>query len=226
MKRQAWYIVGSALLCALGMSLLDGVVQPAYAVKSLLKLALFLLVPLFYYLRVPEGRTLLRALFTPGEGTLRRALPLGLGVFAVILAAYFLLRGQIDFSRIAAQLSGNVGVNRGNFLYVALYIALFNSLLEEFFFRGYAFAALARCAPRALAYGFSALLFALYHVGMTARWFHPAIFLLSMLALAAGGLLFNRLNETSGSLYPSWLVHLCSNLAINTVGLILFGVLR
>ena len=224
MKKSMLWIIGSALLCALGMSVLDGVVQPTYAVKSALKITLFLLVPLLYFRRAPEGRAQLRALLTARRGTLRRALALGLGVFAVILGAYLLLRGRIDFSGIAAQLSGSVGVNRENFLLVALYISFVNSLLEEFFFRGYAFAALARVAPRAVAYGFSALLFALYHVGMTARWFHPAIFLLSMLGLAAGGCIFNWLNEKSGSLYPSWLVHMCANFAINTVGLIMFGI--
>ena len=168
MKKSMLWIIGSALLCALGMSVLDGVMQPTYAVKSALKIALFLLVPLLYFLRAPEGREQLRNLNTPSpsasarRGTLRRALALGLGVFAVILGAYLLLRGRIDFSGIAAQLSGSVGVNRENFLLVALYISFVNSLLEEFFFRGYAFAALARVAPRAVAYGFSALLFALY----------------------------------------------------------------
>lgn len=225
MKKGALWIMGSALLCALGMSLLDGVMQPTYGVKSALKLALFLLVPLLYYLRVPEGREQMRALFNPRRGTLRSALALGLGVFAVILGAYFLLRERIDFSAIAAQLSGNVGVNGENFLLVAVYISFVNSLLEEFFFRGYTFAALSRVAPRTLAYGFSAALFALYHMGMTARWFHPAIFLLSLLGLAAGGCIFNRLNEKSGSLYPSWLVHMCANFAINTVGLIMFGMI-
>ena len=41
----------------------------------------------------------------------------------------------------------------------------------------------------------------------------------------AGGCIFNFLNEKCGNIYPSWLVHLCANLAINTVGFILFGIL-
>ena len=32
-----------------------------------------------------------------------------------------------------------MGVNAGNFVFVALYISIVNSLLEEFFFRGFAF---------------------------------------------------------------------------------------
>ncbi|MBQ5566269.1 MAG: CPBP family intramembrane metalloprotease, partial [Oscillospiraceae bacterium] len=64
MKKSMLWIIGSALLCALGMSVLDGVMQPTYAVKSALKITLFLLVPLLYFLRAPEGREQLRNLFT------------------------------------------------------------------------------------------------------------------------------------------------------------------
>ena len=100
-----------------------------------------------------------------------------------------------------------------------------NSLLEEFFFRGYAFFTLKRLTSRRFAYLLSSLLFAVYHLGMTAGWFAPGVWLLSMAGLFLGGCIFNSLNEKSGNLYASWLVHLCANAAINTVGCVLFGIL-
>lgn len=220
-RRQAGFIITSVLLCAAAMSCVDGLWHPPYALKSAVKAVLFLLVPLGYFLRHREA---LKTLFRPG-GALRRALLLGAAVYAAILFAYFLLRAQIDFSGIAAQLSGEAGVNGGNFLFVALYISFVNSLLEEFFFRGYAFLALRRLTSRPFAYAFSALAFAAYHAGMTAGWFRPAVWALAMLGLFAGGCVFNRLNEKEGSIYPSWLVHMCANFAINTVGFILFGMI-
>ena len=36
---------------------------------------------------------------------------------------------------------------------------------------------------------------------------------------------FDYLNEKSDNLYASWLVHLCANAAINTVGCVLFEIL-
>ena len=55
-------------------------------------------------------------------------------------------------------------------------------------------------------------------------WFHPALFLLLTAALAVAGLLFNYLDH-EGSIWPAWLVHMSANLAINIIGLSLFGLL-
>ncbi|NMO95148.1 hypothetical protein [Paenibacillus lemnae] len=38
------------------------------------------------------------------------------------------------------------------------------------------------------------------------------------------GLLFNWLNEKNGNIYASWMVHMCANLAINTIGFMLFEI--
>ena len=74
-----------------------------------------------------------------------------------------------------------------------------------------------------MAYGFSAGAFALYHVAMMTGWFSPLLFLLVMAGLAAGGIIFNRLNEKLETICASWIVHMFANFAINTVGFILMG---
>ena len=219
-------VVLSVLICSLIMSLVDGVVQPGYGAKSLMKMALFLLVPLVFFFGNEEGRERLKMLFAPRKKDLLLAVGLGAAVYGVILGGYFLLRGVVDFSGIAGQLTADAGVSAENFVFVALYISFVNSLLEEFFFRGYAFLSLKDHTSRPFAYCFSSALFALYHLGMTAGWFSPAVWLLAMAGLFAGGCIFNRLNERGGNIYASWLVHMCANFAINTVGFILFGIIR
>ena len=67
------------------------------------------------------------------------------------------------------------------------------------------------------------MVFALYHVSILQGWFSPALYALAMTGLVVGGLLFNWLGSHSKSLLPSYFVHMSANLAINTVGLILFG---
>lgn len=47
--------------------------------------------------------------------------------------------------------------------------------------------------------------------------------MLALFGLAAGGGIFNWLDERSGSIFPSWAVHICANLAINSVGAVMFG---
>ena len=72
-----------------------------------------------------------------------------------------------------------------------------------------------------LAYVFSATAFSLYHVAMMIGWFSPALFLLVMAGLMAGGMIFNYLNEKLDTIYCSWLTHMFANFAINTIGFIL-----
>lgn len=206
--------------CAV-MTWIDGVLRPPYAVKSAVKVLLFLALPLVYA-RIDENFSW-KALFSAPRGTILRAAALGGAVFYAILLAAFLLRGVLDLDAIESQLGENAGVSGENFLFVALYISLCNSLLEEFFFRGFAFFALRDRAGRSFAYAFSALSFALYHTAMMLGWFSLPLFLLALFGLAAGGVIFNWLDERSGSIFPSWAVHICANLAINSVGAAMFG---
>lgn len=218
-RSDALALTALILLCCVGVSLIDGVLRPGYALKSAGKLLLFGIVPLLVLRR--RGLDA-RAFFRGDNAAIRTALGLAAAVFALILGGYFALRGMVDFSGIPAALAANAGVGRESFPLVALYIALVNSLLEEFFFRGFAFLTLRRVLSPRFAAAFSAVTFALYHVSILQGWFSPALFVLALAGLALAGGLFDRLDR-GGSLLPSYLVHMAANLAINTVGLILFG---
>lgn len=222
-KRKGLYIILSVAFSAFMMSFVDGFLQPPYLYKSILKLFLFLLFPAIYFIRNKEERSSLKKLFTPRKKDIMFAVLLGIGVYGIIMIAYMIFKNDIDLSTIRDSLTVGIGVNANNFLYVAMYISLINSLLEELFFRGYAFLILKEKTSRRFSYLFSAFLFALYHVGMTSEWFHWSIYILAMAGLFAGGCIFNFLNEKCENIYPSWLVHMCSNFAINTVGFMLFG---
>ena len=157
-RKNALAVCALVLLGCAAMTVVDGVLRPPYAVKSAVKLTLFLLAPLLY--EYTAGRDGHRALFRIQRRALLRALALGLGVFALILGAYFALRGIFDFSAVTALLDKNAGVTAENFLWVSLYVSFVNSLLEEFFFRGFAFLVLRRYAGERFACLFSALSFA------------------------------------------------------------------
>ena len=220
-----WVLISSVLYCALAMTLMDTFLDLSYGPRSLLKIMMFMIVPMLYFLMYKEDIPKIKQLFQPKKKDFLLALGLGAGVYIIILAAYFIFRSFIDLNTIKDALLENVGVSVENFLVVALYISFVNSLLEEFFFRGYAFILLKNEVKPVTAYLLSAFLFAFYHVGMTLTWFHPVIYVLAMIGLVAGGLIFNALNDRCGHIYPSWLVHMCANFAINTIGCILFGIL-
>lgn len=221
-KKSCLMVAVIIVFCVL-MGLVDAVVSPSYFVKSAVKLVLFLVLPYVYALFDKEIK--IKELFVPQKRGVLTALLLGFGVYAVILFGYLLLKDVFDFSQITGALTNNIGVTGKNFIFVSLYISFVNSLLEEFFFRGFAFLTLKRITSRRFAYIFSAAVFAVYHVAMMVGWFGPAVFAIILLGLFAGGLIFNRLNEKSGSVYPSWLTHMFANFAINTIGFMLFGII-
>lgn len=221
MKKNTLCVILAGLICCGIMALVDGVIRPGYAVKSVIKIGVFLLIP-FILSRFVSG-VQFREVFRFSKKGVLLSLGLGVAVYGMILGGYFLLRNVFDFSNIVDSLTSNAGVSRENFLYVSLYISFANSLLEEFFFRGFLFTNLKCSANRGLAYGFSAGAFALYHVAMMTGWFSPLLFLLVMAGLAAGGIIFNRLNEKLETICASWIVHMFANFAINTVGVILMG---
>ena len=150
------------------------------------------------------------------------ALALGAAVYAFILCAYLLFKNVFDFSSLTESLTSQTGVSKDNFIFVALYISFVNSLLEEFFFRGFAFLTLKRLSTRRFAYVFSAALFALYHIAMMIGWFALPVLLLTLLGLFVGGVIFNYFNEKYDNVYMSWLIHMFANFAINTIGFMLF----
>lgn len=198
------------------MLMVDGVWQPGYWVKSGVKVMLFLGVPLLCGALFRD--TAIRDVLRPTRQGLKRALLLGGGVYIVIVGAYFLLRGTVDFSPVLDNLPE--GVTKATFPFVALYISFVNSLLEEFFFRGFAFLSLSKHMKGASL--FSAAAFALYHTAMMLGWFPPVIFVLALAGLTVGGLIFNWLDQKDGSIYAGWLVHMFANFATNTVGFLLF----
>lgn len=210
-----------AITCII-MAIVDAVIQPGYAVKSLIKIILFLLIPVFYGLFNKEVN--IKKLIKPNKSGIVTAISLGAAVYVIILGSYFVFRNVFDFSALTTSLGETTGVNKSNFIWVAIYISFINSLLEEFFFRGFSFITLKKFTTRKFAYIFSSLSFALYHIAMMIGWFGVPVIFISLLGLFAGGLIFNKFDEKNENIYLSWLTHMFANFATNTIGFILFAV--
>ena len=222
-QRELWLLCGSILVCCAIMAVVDGVIQPNYAVKSAVKWVVFLFVPLMYARTMGDGS--LKQMMIPSRSGLTQAVLLGVAVYVLIVGGYFVVRGFFDFSAITSTLEASMGVSKENFLAVAVYISFVNSLLEEFFFRGFAFLTLVRLTSKKIAYSFSSFAFAGYHITMMIGWFSLPAFIIAMSGLMMGGFIFNRLNDKNENIYSSWMVHMFANFAINTVGFILFGMI-
>ncbi|HAX72744.1 MAG TPA: CPBP family intramembrane metalloprotease [Firmicutes bacterium] len=201
------------------MSLVEGVVQPTYFAKSFLKIVTFLGCIVAYYV-INRDRSLFDCLSY--KVSLKGAILLGIAMYLFIMVAYYGLQFLLDFDTIVDNLLAKENISKDNFIMVALYISVVNSFLEEVFFRGFAFLELKKYLNVKWASIISATCFAVYHTFIMGSWFSPFVFVLLMTSLIVGGLIFNYLDQ-KGSIYPSWFVHMSANLAINTVGLIMFG---
>lgn len=219
-KQEIWPMLLALLAGCAAMAVVDAVIRPGYLLKSLVKLGLFASLPLLAC-RGAAKRELMDLFRWKGLGC--RPLILGLGVYGLILGLYFTIGPFFDFTGVVGALQSELGVNAGNFLLVSLYISFVNSLLEEFFFRGFGFLLLRRRIPQGAAYAFSAGAFALYHVAMMIGWFKLDLLALLIALLVAAGLFLDFFDRRSENLYFSWFIHMFANFSINTVGFLLLA---
>ncbi len=213
------------ILLSLAVTFTDAWIKPDYILKVVIKILFFLMLPLSYFFLFKHEPVGLKALFSFKKQAMLRGALFGGLIYAGIVGGYFLTQNIIDYSNVTNTLYANHGITKDNVIYVSLYISLMNSFLEEFFFRGFGFLALKPYVGKRLAYLFSPIMFAVYHAGMLFGMFPPLVLGLLFVGLFAGGCIFNYLNESSESIYTSWICHMFTNFGINTVGLILFGVL-
>lgn len=224
-NKKSLYIILSLFIFSLAVTLIDAFVHPGYFTKIPVKILFFLVLPMLFFVINKSEFKEFKALFSFRKRGFFVSLLLGLGVYGVIVGGFFLTRNIFDFGNVTSSLTSGMGITKDNFLYVALYISLMNSFLEEFFFRGFGFITLGKYTGKGFAYIFSSCIFAFYHVGMLIPMFEPVLLVLLLAGLIVGGCIFSYLNEKTKNIYPSWFVHMCANFAINTVGFILFDVL-
>ena len=220
-SKNAKYIIWCILISVILMAFIDVVIVPPYFPRALIKVILFTGFPLFYFMK--SGDKSLKKLFKTSKNGLSFAFLAGAAVLVLILGAYFLFNNVFDFSSIPASIESQYGVTKDNYILVALYIAICNSFLEEFFFRGFAFLTLSQYWDKKKVYLFSSIIFSLYHITMLIGWGSIWIFALALIGLVVGGMIFNFFNDRYQNIYSSWIVHLSANLAINTVGYILLS---
>lgn len=215
-------IILYVILVCLIICVLDIFMNLSYLLKSLIKIILFFIIP--FFLVKTRDKKFLKKLIKPNKDGFLKSLFLGLCLLSLVLFLYFLLQNTYDFNKIISLLAES-GINNNNFWIVCFHISFINSFVEEFFFRGYAFLLLKKSIKTSYAYLFSSFLFAIYHISIIYKWFNIPLFIISILSLMLLGFLLNYLDEKSGNIYNSWMSHMFVNFGINTIGLMLMGML-
>ena len=219
------YIITSSLITCIILYFVEQVLGVNYAVKTLSKVVLFILIP-YLYIKIVKKSTLREELnFRKlDKKHLKLGFLFGISSFLIILAAYFLVGQYINFDSIASELQSKSKITPANFIFVGLYITFGNSFLEEFFFRGFIFLSLYELKSKRLAYVYSSVLFGLYHIAIFKTWFNVGLIGLSLFGLIAVGFIFNWLDTKSENFINSWIVHILADSAIILIGCRMFNI--
>ena len=208
-------IIAVVIICCVVMALVETIIEPAYFVKSAVKVIVFLLLPLVSMklldIKVFDNN------FVLNKKDMIKLLFLGFLIYAVIIGVFFLTRDIFDYTSLVESLSADQKVNSSSFIPIALYISFCNSFLEEFLFRFVSFIKLSEYISKRVAYIFSSVMFAVYHIAMIGSSFPFPLLILSLFGLAVGGFVFDLVDGKRKNIYNSWMVHMFADLAIMTI---------
>lgn len=184
----------------------------AYGWKTACKIILFFVMPLLLFrtMRFPFVRhrqVSRQQFFFP--------ILLGFILILLILGTFILIRPYLDIEQIIRSLY-SISITKTTFPFIAIYIVIGNSFVEEFFFRG-TLPMLFGTSP--LRFVLPPFFFAIYHVTIFLQWFSLPLLLLAVIGLWIGGLLFQVLNNKSGTIYPGWIVHIFADVSIIWIGI-------
>ncbi len=186
--------------------------------NSIYKLS-FIIPPLIYC-RV-QGISLARDIFKwrNWRNDLGIALVLGGAAAAIFLIVYAALGNLLlDKSAITAKIQQQFSVTAATVLLVAPVTVVINSLIEEFFYRGFAFGLLAPQRPW-LGTLLPAAVFTVQHVLFIYHWVTLLPLLLAIVGLAVFALVLQALYVRANSIVAPWLVHVCGDIAMMLIAM-------
>jgi membrane protease YdiL (CAAX protease family) len=177
---------------------------------------IFFLIPPLIYCRI-EGIHVFRDIFILKNWRKYLSVAVGLGVLALLIfwGAYFSLRGllKIDEDLIVRSTAAQFGVTKHNVLFVAPITIFLNSLLEEFFYRGFSFGLLVK-QNRWLAYLLPAAVFTTQHMLFIYQWATPIKLIIAVVALFVFALVLQKTYEKSQSLVTPWVIHIFGDISM------------
>ena len=214
-RKKAAVIIGLVIISCMIMAIIETVIEPTYIVKSAMKIAFFFVIPIIFM--KTQKISVFSDAFALDRKSIGRLLVLGGIIYALIMAAFVFTKDVFDYTALVTSLSADQSVSPESFIWVAAYISFGNSLLEEFMFRLVSFLVLSDFMAKKYAYLFSAFVFALYHAAMIGSSFPLPLIVVSLIGLAAGGMIFNYVDEKNRNIYNSWIVHMFADFAIMTI---------
>ncbi len=225
-KNKLIYIIAASLLTVTILYMADQVLMVSYNAKIIIKVLTFLTFPMIYILMTKDNvvkDSMKNALQNCRKLKIKSVSTiLGILLFLFLLGVYFLFKDFLDIDAIRLDFEVKYKITKDSLLYYGLYMSFVNSLMEEFFFRGFIFLNLKKLGYKKTGYITSSLLFAIYHIANFQNWFSPVLYILAIAGLFVGGTIFNFLDDKDNTFFNSWFVHICADLAIVLIGYLIF----
>lgn len=105
-----------------------------------------------------------------------------------------------------------------SFVWFALFVTLFHSLLEEYYWRWFVYGNLRDVIPRPAAHAIAAIGFSLHHIVVTAQFFPLGWALFFSFSVAVGGWFWSMLFQRQGTLMGAWVCHAVVDAALMILG--------
>jgi membrane protease YdiL (CAAX protease family) len=198
-----------------------------YIFSSIYKI--IFLFPLFFRLFI-EKKTLKHALFENFSFKRFRKNIFSIMLIGVILASiyvssFLLFKDRLDLQIIATKLHELVSLNISNLIFIGLYIVIVNSLLEEYFWRGFVFEKLRKLIKPWMAYIFTGIAFSFHHIIFYYNWFNMTFFLIVTIGLIFYAIIMNFIFQRYKDLLSCWLVHSLVDIAQIFIAFKIFGLI-
>lgn len=217
------YIISATLITIILLYSMDQILHLSYISKVIGKIFLFTLFPIIYIKRTRENFIKDSLIHVNKRFHVKMSHILGICIFIILIIAFNLFKNYININVLISEFEEKYKINKGNILYYGTYLTVINSLLEEFFFRGFVFLNLKKIGKKRMAYGVSSIAFSLYHISNFQNWLNIWVFVLATIGLFIGGMIFDYLDDQENTFFNSWFVHICADLAIVGFGLSLFN---
>ncbi|MFP4423730.1 MAG: CPBP family intramembrane glutamic endopeptidase [Candidatus Woesearchaeota archaeon] len=150
---------------------------------------------------------------------------IGLLLSGTYIGAFYVAKGMIPMEEIASRLHETISLDGTSIIFVGVYIIVLNSLLEEFFWRGFLFDEFRKSFPYWVSHLATGVGFSLHHVVFYYNWFSVPVFLVVTLGLIGYAIIMNMVFQRYGDLFSCWVIHAFADVAQIYIAFTVFGVI-
>jgi membrane protease YdiL (CAAX protease family) len=131
----------------------------------------------------------------------------GIILSLIYMTAYLITERFLNFQNIIERINSYAAVDATKIMFVGVYMITINSLIEEFFWRGFVFQELSKRNKAIVAQLLTGIGFAIYHVAIFYDWFNPIILGIATFGLTGYSIIMNYIYKAYKDLFSCWLVH-------------------